>query len=160
MEAILGLPGFTQTRTEAAAPDPPQPMEGMSSRMPGLVPDHTIIPGEGSHVELGGSLPPRRPEKKQGLFQQLRGSGEVGTGGDPKGLASPGRTWIRVARIPRIPSAPSPPPRGRLWPGELVGIVYLTELLTLPSSPSSPEGWLDLSVPGRMLVKGLSGLQS
>lgn len=106
-------PAFTQTRTEAAAPYPPRPIEGMSSRMPGLVPDHTIIPGEGSHEELGGSLPPRRLEKKQGLFQQLRGRGEVGRGGDLKELASPGRTWIRLARIPRIPSAPSPPPPQR-----------------------------------------------
>lgn len=32
-------PVFTQTRTEAAAPYPPRPIEGISSRMPGLVPD-------------------------------------------------------------------------------------------------------------------------
>lgn len=47
------------------------------------------------------------------------------------------------------------PQRPVLWLGKLVGVVYLTELLTLPSSPSSPEGWLDLSVPGAIIVKGL-----
>lgn len=35
--------------------------------------------------------------------------------------------------------------------GQAGGVVYMTELLTLPSSPSSPGGW-----PGEVLLEGLT----
>lgn len=77
-------------------------------------------------------------------------------GGEERGSEGPG-TQQDLGQLAWIPSAPLPPPRGLFcgWALKLVGVVYLTELLTLPSSPSSPEGWLDLSVPGAIIVKVL-----
>lgn len=113
--------------------------------MPSWIPGHTtrergaFLPGDGR----GG----------RGAFHQLREE-EGPEERRPEG-AGPSRTWIRLAWIPSAPRGSPLPPRPVLWLGKLVGVVYLTELLTLPSSPSAPEGWPDLSMPGAMTVEGL-----
>lgn len=136
---------------EAAAPHPPHPVAGRSPLLPSWVPGLSAIPGEGSQESpWGGSLPSRRPEGSWRSSHQLRERGGSGRRGGLKGppWVGPGSGWSD----PLWPI--TTPQRPVLWLGKLVGVVYLTELLTLPSSPSSPEGWPDLSVPGAVVVQG------
>lgn len=56
-----------------------------------------------------------------------------------------------------ISPAPCLPQRRVLWQSELVGVVYVSELFSLPPS-RLPWGWPDLSVPGESVVEGLTGI--
>lgn len=130
-------PALTQPGTWAVPPHPP-PFHRRDefTDVASLVLGHCTIPGEGHPERPGGSLPleARGEAGLPGLAREKRRGPEerrlegVSTGHDlgHVGIGSP------AFRLP---------PEAGSVEGRLVGVVYMTELLTLPSSPGSPEGW-------------------